>query len=160
MKRRATSVDPQGDRMPGQRTSGAPGWWPALFAAWLIALVATLAALFIGEVMGQTPCVLCWHQRIAMFPLAVVLGVACLVEDPGVWRYGAPLAAAGLALAAWHNLLYFGVIPQAIEPCGAGPSCSSAAMTVLGGVPIPALSLTAFALILCLLFLVKRKARA
>ncbi|MEQ9122214.1 MAG: disulfide bond formation protein B [Alphaproteobacteria bacterium] len=151
---------PQGDHNSSQRTVDGPGWWIALFAAWLIALVATLAALFIGEVMGQAPCLLCWHQRIAMFPLAVVLGVACLVEDAGVWRYGAPLAAAGLGLAAWHNLLYFGIVPQAIEPCGAGPSCSSAAMTILGGVPIPTLSLIAFVLVLFLLLFVKRKARA
>ena len=43
-----------------------------LFIAWLVALGATLGALFIGEVMGQVPCTLCWYQRIAMFPLAIV----------------------------------------------------------------------------------------
>ena len=52
--------------------------WPMLFAAWLIALVSTLAALFIGEVMGQAPCVLCWFQRAFMFPLAVILLIAAL----------------------------------------------------------------------------------
>ena len=131
-----------------------------LFAAWLIAVVATLSALFIGEVMGQTPCLLCWYQRIAMFPLAIILGVACLVEDQRGWRYAAPLGVAGFMVAVWHNLLYFKVVPQAIEPCGAGPSCSSAAMTILGGVPIPALSLLAFVLILALLWLTRRKAHS
>ena len=29
-------------------------WW-LLLAAWLVALSATLGALFIGEVMGETP---------------------------------------------------------------------------------------------------------
>jgi len=131
-----------------------------LFAAWLIAMVATLSALFIGEVMGQTPCLLCWYQRIAMFPLAVILGVACLVEDQRAWRYAAPLGGAGFLVAVWHNLLYFKIVPQAIEPCGAGPSCSSAAMTILGRVPIPALSLLAFVLILALLWLARRKAHS
>lgn len=131
-----------------------------LFAAWLIAVIATLSALFIGEVMGQTPCLLCWYQRIAMFPLAVILGVACLVEDRRAWRYAAPLGVGGFMIAVWHNLLYFKIIPQAIEPCGAGPSCSSAAMTILGGVPIPALSLLAFVLILALLWLAIRKAHS
>ena len=138
--------------------AGAQTWWPLLFTAWLVTLVSTLAAIFIGEVMGQTPCLLCWYQRIAMFPLVLVLGAACLAEDQRVWRYAAPLGAAGFAIAAWHNLLYFGIIPKAIEPCGVGPSCSSAAMTILGGIPIPTLSLIAFALILALLWLVKRKA--
>ncbi len=108
--------------------------------------------------MGHTPCLLCWYQRIAMFPLAVILGVACLVEDQRAWRYAAPLSAAGFVIAAWHNLLYYEIVPQAIEPCGAGPSCSSADMTILGGVPIPALSLKAFATILTLLRLATRKA--
>ena len=66
-----------------------------LFAAWLVALGATLGALFIGEVLGQTPCTLCWYQRIAMFPLALLLGLACLHEDASVGRYALPLAAAG-----------------------------------------------------------------
>ncbi|MGV8637645.1 disulfide bond formation protein B, partial [Pseudomonas aeruginosa] len=49
------------------------GSWNLLLLAWLVALVSTLSALFIGEVMGQAPCVLCWFQRAFMFPLAVVL---------------------------------------------------------------------------------------
>ena len=50
-------------------------FWTPLFLAWLLALVATAGALFLGEVMGKTPCVLCWYQRIAMFPLVLVLGI-------------------------------------------------------------------------------------
>lgn len=58
------------DTTPANRTS------IALALAFLIALVATLSALFIGEVLGKMPCTLCWYQRIAMFPLVVILGVA------------------------------------------------------------------------------------
>ena len=50
-------------------------FWTPLFLAWLLALLATSGALFLGEVMGKTPCVLCWYQRIAMFPLVLVLGL-------------------------------------------------------------------------------------
>lgn len=58
---------------PGERDGPATGWrW--LSAAWAVALVSTFAALFIGEVMGMTPCQLCWYQRILMFPMAVTLG--------------------------------------------------------------------------------------
>jgi disulfide bond formation protein DsbB len=158
MKKAETNMNGRPEPIATQRPIDARAWWPILFAAWLVALVSTLAALFIGEVMGQTPCLLCWYQRIAMFPLAVILGVACLVEDQRAWRYAAPLSAAGFVIAAWHNLLYYEILPQAIEPCGAGPSCSSADMTILGGVPIPALSLIAFAAILTLLRLATRKA--
>ena len=98
----------------------------ALLAAWLLALFASFAVLFIGEVMGQQPCVLCWYQRIAMFPLALILGIAAWRGDLGAWRYGLPIAVAGLLVAAFHSLLFYGVVPESIEPCGAGPSCTLA----------------------------------
>jgi disulfide bond formation protein DsbB len=131
-------------------------WW-MLFLAWLVALISSLGALFIGEVMGQMPCLLCWYQRIAMFPLAIILGIACLANDCTIWRYTLPLAGLGGALALWHSLLYLGIFPEEIEPCGQGISCSGADMTILGGVPLPLLSLGAFVAILLLLFIVRRK---
>lgn len=122
-----------------------------LYAAWAVALIASLAVLFIGEVLGQTPCHLCWFQRAFMFPLAVVLGVASWRSDPTVWRYGLPLAAAGGAVALYHSLLYAGVVPEPITPCTAsGPSCTDDAMLILG-IPIPVLSALTFAVILILL---------
>ena len=44
--------------------------WKLVFAAWVIAASAMLGALFFGEVMQLPPCLLCWYQRIFMFPLA------------------------------------------------------------------------------------------
>ena len=129
-----------------------------MFLAWFVSFSASLGALFIGEVMGQTPCLLCWYQRAAMFPLAIVLGIACLLDDRTVWRYGLPLAVIGGAFALWHNLLYFGLIPTPLVPCGAGPSCSGADMVILGGIPIPALALIAFTGIVMCLWAFKRKA--
>lgn len=134
-----------------------PSPWGLLFCAWVIALAAALGALFIGEVMRQAPCNLCWFQRAFMFPLAVLLGIACFRDDVGIWRYGLPLAAIGGGIAVYHALLYAEIIPKAIEPCGQGPSCSSADMTVLGSVPIPFLSVIAFAAITLLLFLVRKQ---
>ncbi len=128
-----------------------------LFAAWIIALISTLGALFIGEVMGQMPCLLCWYQRIAMFPLAVILMIASFRFDVEVWRYALPLAAIGGLIAAYHSLLYMGIIPKAIEPCGAGPSCSDANMMILGNIPIPLLSLGAFGGIITSLLLLRKR---
>ncbi|WP_099868021.1 disulfide bond formation protein B [Pararhizobium haloflavum] len=135
--------------------------WAFVFLAWLIALAASLGALFIGEIMGQTPCNLCWHQRAFMFPLAIILAVASLRGDASVSWYGLPLAALGAAVAAFHSLLYAGIIPAAIEPCGQdGPSCSSADMTILGVLPLPYLSLAAFLSIALLLLLARRRRSA
>jgi len=135
--------------------------WAFLFLAWLIALAASLGALFIGEIMGQAPCNLCWHQRAFMFPLAIILAVANFRGDASVSWYGVPLAALGAAIAAFHSLLYAGIIPAAIEPCGQdGPSCSSDDMTILGVLPLPYLSLAAFLSIALLLLLARRRRSA
>lgn len=138
----------------------AAGAWPALFAAWIVTLAASLGALFIGEVMGQVPCSLCWHQRAFMFPLAFLLAVACYRSDLDVWRYAAPLAAIGWLVAGWHTLLFYGVVSEAIQPCSAsGPSCSGEGMTLLGWAPLPVLSLLAFTVILILLSIVAHGGR-
>lgn len=124
-----------------------------LTAAFLIALVSTLSALFIGEVLGQMPCTLCWYQRVAMFPLVPVLGVALWISDPRGRLYALPLALAGLAIAAWHSGLYARLIPEPVVPCTEnGPSCTDRAGQSILGLSIPYLSLAAFAAIsICLI---------
>ncbi len=119
----------------------------ALAAAWIVALAASLAVLFIGEVLGQMPCLLCWYQRVFMFPLAIVLGLGLWWRDARVGRYGVALALGGGAVALWHMALYVGLIPEPIQPCTAtGPSCTDDNQLILG-IPIPLLSLVAFALV-------------
>jgi disulfide bond formation protein DsbB len=144
--------------MTGEGNNATAGSaFAVLFLAWLVALASTLGALFVGEVLGQTPCLLCWYQRIAMFPLALILGIACLRGDTAIARYALALAAAGALLAGWHVAVYTGLLPTEIEPCSAGPSCRGANMTILGGLPLPYLSLGAFAAICTLLLLVQRR---
>lgn len=137
-----------------------PNPWLLLLCAWLLALVATLGVLFVGEVMGQAPCNLCWFQRAFMFPLVPMLAVACFLSDGLVWRYALPVAVLGWLVALYHNLLNFRVIPEAIKPCGMGPSCSGSDMMVLGSVPLPLLSLGVFSLIIALLLIVRRRLSA
>ena len=131
--------------------------WARLFSAWLIALLATAGALFLGEVLGMTPCVLCWYQRIAMFPLVLVLGVALLDADPRAARFGLPLAGLGLGIALYHCLIFWGVVSEALSPCREGVSCADAELQVAGFVPIPLLSLIAFAAIVVLLWSIRRR---
>jgi disulfide bond formation protein DsbB len=131
--------------------------WMYLFTAWLLALVATLGALFVGEIMGQTPCVLCWCQRIFMFPLAILLAFAAFFDDRHVVRYGLALALPGGIVALYHALIYAGIIPERITPCMAkGPSCSDANMLILG-LPLPYLSVVSFTLIAVLLVASRRR---
>ncbi len=133
------------------------GSWTLLLTAWLVAVIATAGALFIGEVMLMVPCQLCWYQRIAMFPLALILGMACFSEDRRGAVYALPLALAGTAIAAYHTLLVAGVIPKSWIPCGAGVSCADQKLEILNGVQIPWLSLIAFVAISLLLIQFLRK---
>lgn len=133
--------------------------WTMLFICWLIALVSTLGSLFFSEVMGLPPCVLCWYQRIFMFPLAVTLTVGLLPFDLNSIKYSLPLAIGGWGVAFYHCLLYAGFIPESIQPCSQGVSCADAATQALGIVPIPLLSVIAFSTIIVLLIAVKRGIR-
>jgi disulfide bond formation protein DsbB len=145
---------------PKQRAISEDGIvWMCLFLAWAVALAATLGALFIGEVMGQTPCIMCWYQRAFMFPLAVILGVAAFRCDPTVWRYALPLTGFGALIALYHSLLYGGLITEALAPCRQGASCTSADMTVFGQLPLPMLSLGSFLGIAILTLIAQRRTR-
>ena len=128
-----------------------------LLAAWLTAVVATGCALFIGEVMGMAPCVLCWYQRIAMFPLALVLGMAFYSDDRRGAVYALPLAIAGAAVAGYHSLLAVGLVPRAWVPCAVGVSCADQKLDFFYGIELPWLSLTAFIVIAVSLCLYLRK---
>jgi disulfide bond formation protein DsbB len=121
--------------------------WLPLLVVWLTSLVATLGSLFFSEVMRLPPCTLCWYQRVCMYPLVVVSTVGLLRRDPAASAYAWPLALAGLGIAAYHNLLYYHLIPESIVPCTTGVSCTSRQIEWLGWVTIPLMSLTAFAII-------------
>jgi disulfide bond formation protein DsbB len=141
--------------MPSQLPSRAPdeSAWMPLFGAWFVSLVATMGSLFFSEVMLLPPCVLCWYQRICMYPLALIFTVGLLAHDRQVARYAWPLTLVGLAVAIYHNLLYYHLIPDSITPCSTGVSCTDVQIQWLGFITIPLLSLTAFCIIVgCLVW--------
>ncbi|WP_293779509.1 disulfide bond formation protein B [Sphingosinicella sp.] len=146
-------------RIVREARAGDRAAWSALFVAWLVALAASLGAIFIGEVMGQAPCVLCWFQRAFMFPLAIMLAIAAFRSDRHVVPYGLALAAGGGLVALYHLLLFVGFISAPIVPCDGGPSCSGEAMSV-AGVPFPLLSLAAFSAIFGLLLIFQRRLKS
>ncbi len=124
-----------------------------LYAAWSIALIATVGSLFFSEVMQLPPCVLCWYQRIAMYPLVLIIGAGIIMRDTKLKSYALPLSLIGLAISIYHNLLYYGILPESIAPCTQGVSCTTVQLQWLGFITIPLMALTAFISVsLCLLF--------
>ncbi|WP_336336902.1 disulfide bond formation protein B [Haloarcula brevis] len=113
-----------------------------LAAATVVATVATAGSLYLSLGLGLTPCRLCWYQRILMYPLVVVLGVAAVEDRPGVVRTALPLAVPGAAVAGYHSWLQ---VSQ--TTCGLGAvSCAQIQYRVLG-LTVPNLALTAFVLV-------------
>jgi len=130
------------------------------YLAWIIALVATVGSLFFSEVMGFPPCMLCWYQRIAIYPLVIIIGIGIVTRDGRMKYYALPLALIGLTIAIYQNLLYYGIIPESIAPCTEGISCTSRQIEWLGFITIPLMALMAFiGLTLCLLFHTTEKER-
>ena len=137
--------------------------WALLFAAWLVAAVATAGSLFFSHVMGFAPCVLCWYQRIFLFPLVVILAVGLFAGDRGVdrgvVRYALPLVVIGWLVAGYHNLVYAGFVPESLAPCTQGISCTEEHIAIFGVFSIPLLSLLAFTALAGLLLAVHRRTR-
>ncbi|MEK7856878.1 MAG: disulfide oxidoreductase [Acidobacteriota bacterium] len=125
------------------------------YAAWLLALLSAAGSLFFSEVMDLAPCVLCWYQRIAMYPLVLIIGIGIASKDLRWKVYALPFALIGLALAVYHNLIYYGVIPKSLTPCTQGVSCSERQIEWFGFVTIPLMGLMSFLLISFLIFIYK-----
>jgi len=131
--------------------------WSILFACWLIAAVSAAGSLFFSDVMEFAPCVLCWYQRICLFPLVLILPAGLFPFDRTVVRYSLPLAVAGLMISLYHNLLYSGVIPKSMQPCARGVSCTEEYINLFGFLSIPMLALLSFTAITALLILLKKR---
>lgn len=115
-----------------------------------------LGSLFFSLVMGLPPCDLCWYQRIAMYPLVLILGLGLFKKDRTSLDYAFPLVIIGWLIAAYHNLLYYNIIPETMAPCKAGISCTTRYIEWFGFVTIPLLSLTAFTVILVCLYVASK----
>ncbi|TKB11342.1 disulfide bond formation protein B [Desulforhopalus sp. IMCC35007] len=130
--------------------------WTLLFLCWLLASISTTGSLFFSYIMQFTPCVLCWYQRIFLFPLVIILAVGLFPFDKSVVKYALPLAIAGGLTALYHTLLYSGVIPENIQPCSQGVSCTEKYIELFGFVSIPMLSFLSFSTIISLLIILTR----
>jgi len=122
-----------------------------VYVAWVIASSGTLGSIFLGEVMGLPICSLCWYQRIALYPLVVLLPVAILLRDTRFDFYVMPFALAGFSVALYHNLLYYRLIERPLTPCATDVPCTARQLELFGFVTIPLMALVTFALILLLL---------
>jgi disulfide bond formation protein DsbB len=124
-----------------------------LWMAFAVAATATLGSLYLSEIVHLIPCTYCWYQRIAMYPLAVILFIAALRQDHGIRIYAAALAGIGAIIAAYHRLIQAYPDLDGGSSCSATVPCSAAYLEIFGFITIPYMALSGFLLILALLWL-------
>jgi disulfide bond formation protein DsbB len=130
---------------PGEALASArAGLRPlVLWLAFAVALVSTLGSLYLSEVARFIPCTLCWYQRIAMYPLALLLGIAAVRGDVAVRRCAVPLAGIGALTAAYHVALQrLPGLPSG--SCSLDVPCSAIYVERFGFVTIPVMALIGF----------------
>ena len=118
-----------------------------LYIAWVQALIATVGSLYLSEILKFNPCILCWYQRIMMYPLVLILAVGIIKKDKTIHLYVLPLSIIGILISFYHNLLYYGFLPKAAVPCIQGTSCTTKYFAYFGFITIPFLSFVAFVVI-------------
>ncbi|OGD92944.1 hypothetical protein A2697_05475 [Candidatus Curtissbacteria bacterium RIFCSPHIGHO2_01_FULL_41_44] len=131
----------------------------AIYVAFLQAWLATLGSLYFSEIRDFRPCLLCWYQRILMYPLIIILGVAIFRKDKNAAYYVLPMSIMGVAIAFYQYLLQMTSLAD-VTPisCSAYGPCREIQAVYLGFITIPFLSLIAFVLItLSMLILLKSK---
>ncbi len=122
----------------------------AIWMAWVVAFVCTAGSLIYSEVIHFVPCRLCWYQRIAMYPLSIILFVGAIRREALVKFYALPLALAGLAISIYHYLIQ---VNPSLEGGACDPTnpCSARYVEEFGFISIPFMAGAGFILIAVLL---------
>ncbi len=120
----------------------------ALYIAFIQSIVAFLGSMYFSNILMYPPCVLCWYQRICMFPLVLILGAGIILKEKNIHAYVLPLALIGWTISLYHNLLYYKFIPDTLAPCTTGVSCTTKFIEYFGFITIPLLAFIAFTVII------------
>jgi disulfide bond formation protein DsbB len=131
----------------------------SLYLAWVISIAGTIFSLSLSGIFEWPICHLCWYQRICLYPLVIILGIACLRGDNRIAIYTLPLSLIGFIFSLYQYLeqMIPGFAP--INVCGQGPSCSDVHMQLLGFITLPFIGMIGFvAVSVLLVFALRNKA--
>lgn len=119
----------------------------SLLFMWVVSLIATLGSLYFSQVRGFIPCELCWVQRIFMYPLVIIIGIAYVQKNPRIAMTTLALSVVGGAVSLYHyGIQKLQFLSDSAPSCGQVP-CTGEYINYLGFITIPFLALVAFALI-------------
>ncbi|HHK5536748.1 TPA: disulfide oxidoreductase [Bacillus mobilis] len=118
-----------------------------LYFAWIVSMIATLGSLFFSEILGFIPCELCWYQRIMMYPLCIILGIATFYNEKNMKKYVLPISIIGGSISLYHYAIQKIPGVSEINPCVQGVPCNVDYINWFGFITIPFLALIAFSFI-------------
>ena len=121
----------------------------AIHVTFVASLLAMVGSLIYSDVIGYEPCKLCWYQRIFMYPLVLIFGIALWKKHEWIKPYGLVMAIIGALVAGFHYLGQIGWNPLGLEclAIGYSSSCSKNFVLEFGFITIPMMALSAFILI-------------
>lgn len=126
----------------------------AVLWGFLVSLTAILGSLFYSEIVGYEPCLLCWWQRVFLYPQVLIFATALWAKDKSAFLYSVPLSIVAGVLALYHSYVYMG--GESLLPCTAlGGACSKIYVMEFGYITIPSLSLTIVLYLLVLAWIYK-----
>jgi disulfide bond formation protein DsbB len=122
--------------------------------AWLIATVSTVGSLFLSEVAGFVPCLLCWIQRGFMYPLAILLAIPAVRRTRLTWLPAWTLS--GALVGLYHYLEQHLPALSSSDFCDPAMPCSTIWVDEFGFVTIPFMAMSGFLAITALLLVHRR----
>lgn len=135
----------------------------ALPLGFMVAGFAMFGSLWFSEAANYNPCKLCWYQRIAMYSLAVLLGVALVrrwwaarrsgdvsASQREITPYAIVLAALGSVVSTYHYLLEWNPTWES-NVCSLDVPCTTIWFREFGFVTLPFMALCGYVSIIILL---------
>lgn len=126
--------------------------WPAIA---LVTIGSVVMSLIYSEYFGFIPCSLCWLQRIALYPQALMSLLAWRMKDVVHFPvYGIALSLFGFLVGVYQYI--YQMVPEEIYASGALPclidgsnvSCASKVVDEFGFVTFPLMSAITFAFLI------------
>jgi disulfide bond formation protein DsbB len=130
----------------------------ALPVIFLASLLGSALTLVYSEVFGYLPCSLCWLQRVFLYPVVILSGMALYKKDRSIFDYLIGVSIPGLVIAIYQHYLQMG--GGSLLPCPASPGVTDCAQRIIfefGHITFPYMAAALFASIIVISLIARRR---
>ena len=131
----------------------------ALLLTFILSLAGSIFTLIYSDIFGFVPCGLCWFERIALYPIALLAGVALFKrESARMADYLLALAIPGALISLYHHYIQMGGA-EFVKCPAAGADCAKRIIFEFGYITFPFLAFSLFVFIIVLLLHLRRDSK-